>query len=52
MKQHNNIMDKKNQREIIELEISVLILTLDTTYDYNNEFWDSIELFYFIVMSN
>ena len=35
-------MDENNQRKSIEFSISVLIGTQDTTYDYNNEFWDSI----------
>ena len=40
MKEHDNKMDENNQREIIELDRSVLILTQDTTYDYNDELWD------------
>ena len=35
-------MDKKNQREGIEFERSVSIGTNYCTYDYNDEFWDSI----------
>ena len=35
-------MDENNRRERIEFEISVSIGTQDTTYDYSNEFWDSI----------
>ena len=42
MKEHDNIMDKKNRREIIAYERPVLIGTQDTTYDYNDEFWYSI----------
>ena len=42
MKEHDSIMDENNQRKSIEFGISVLIGTQDTTYDYNNEFWDSI----------
>ena len=42
MKEHGIIMDEKNRREGIEFEISVSIGTQDTTYDYNDEFWDSI----------
>ena len=35
-------MDENSQRESIESDISVSIGTQDTTYDYNDEFWDSI----------
>ena len=42
MKDHDKIMDKKNRREIIQLERSFLIGTQDTSYDYNDEFWDSV----------
>ena len=35
-------MDENNQRESIELVISVSVEIQDTTYDYNNEFCDSI----------
>ena len=41
-KEHDIILDEKNQRERIELEISVSIGTQDTTYYFNGEFWDSI----------
>ena len=33
-------MDEYNQKESIELDISVSIGTQDTTYNYNDEFWD------------
>ena len=42
MKEHDNIMDEKNQREIIKCDRSVSIGTQDTTYDYNDEFSYSI----------
>ena len=42
MKEYDNIMDENNQRESIELDIFFSIGTQDTTYDYNDEFWDSI----------
>ena len=42
IKEHDIRMDEKNWRECIESEISVSIGTQDTTYDYNDEFWDSI----------
>ena len=42
MKEYDNIMDENNQIESIEFDISVSIGTQDTTYDYNDEFWDSI----------
>ena len=42
MKEHDIIMDKNNRIEGIEFERSVFIGTQDTTYDYNDEFWDSI----------
>ena len=42
MKEHDNIMYEKNNIESIESERSVLIGTQDTTYDYNDECWDSI----------
>ena len=42
MKEHDNITDGNNRREIIEFEISVSIGTQDSTYDYNDEFWDPI----------
>ena len=42
MKEHNNIRDENNRIESIEFERSVLIGAQDTTYDYNDEFWDSI----------
>ena len=33
-------MDEYNLKESIELEISVSTGTQDTTYNYNDEFWD------------
>ena len=42
MKQHDNIMGKKNKRGKIEFHRSVSIGMQDITYDYNYEFWDSI----------
>ena len=42
MKVHDIIMNKNNQIQSIELEISILIVTQYTNYDYNNEFWDFI----------
>ena len=42
MKEHDSITDEPNQRESIESYISVSIGTQDTTYDYNDEFLDSI----------
>ena len=41
-KEHDIIMDKNNRRKGIEFEISIFIRTQYTTYDYNDEFWDSI----------
>ena len=38
--QHDNVMYEKKQRHSIEFEISFLILSQDTTYDYNVKFWD------------
>ena len=35
-------MDEINQRESIESERIFLIGTQDTTYDYDDEFWDSV----------
>ena len=35
-------MDENNQRESIESERKVSIGTQDTTYDYDDEFWDSV----------
>ena len=43
MKEHDNITDENNLRERIESDISVSIGTQDTTYDYNDEFWDLIQ---------
>ena len=40
-------MYEDNRREIIEFEISVSIGTQDTTYDYNDEFWNYIKIFWF-----
>ena len=37
-------MDENNQIESIEFYISVSIGTQEYTYDYNDEFWDSISL--------
>ena len=42
MKEHDNIMDENNRRESIDFDISVSIGTQDNTYDYNEEFLDSI----------
>ena len=42
MKEHDTIMDESNQTEGIDFERSVYIRTQDTTYDYNDEFWDSV----------
>ena len=42
MKEYDHIMVKNNLRERIGFERSVSIGTQDTTYDYNDEFWDSI----------
>ena len=42
MEEHNNIMDENSRREKIEFYRSVSIGTQDTTYDYNDEFWDLI----------
>ena len=42
MKEHDIIMDKNNRREGIESERYFSIITQDITYDYNDEFWDSI----------
>ena len=42
MKYHDIIMDEKNRIEGIKFDRSVSIGAQDTTYDYNDEFWDSI----------
>ena len=42
MKLHDIITDENNRREGIESERSISIGTQYTTYDYNDEFWDSI----------
>ena len=42
MEEHDNITDENNQIKIIEFYRSVSIGTQDTTYDYDDEFWDSI----------
>ena len=42
MKEHDIIMDEKNQIEGIEFDRYFSIRTQDTTYDYNDKFWDSI----------
>ena len=42
MKEHDIIMEEKNLREGIEFERFVSIRTQDNTYDYNDDFWDSI----------
>ena len=42
MEEYYNIMNKNNQRENIEFEISFSIGTQYTIYDYNGEFWDSV----------
>ena len=51
MKEHDNIMNEKNQRESIEFDMSVSIVTQDTTYDYNDEFWDLIQTILISVFS-
>ena len=40
-KENDNIIDEKHRREFKEFDKSVSIGTQDT-YDYNDEFWDSI----------
>ena len=42
MEQYDNRMDEDNLRENIEFQISVLIGTQETTYDYNDEFQNPI----------
>ena len=42
MKYHDNRINETNLRERIEFERSVSIGTQNTTYDYNDEFWDPI----------
>ena len=42
MKEHDSTMDKNNQMESIEFEVSVSIGTQYNTYDYNDKFLDSI----------
>ena len=42
IKEHYIIMDENNLREGIKFDRYVSIGTQDTTYDYNDEFWDSI----------
>ena len=42
MDKHDNIVYEKNQRESIDCNISVSIVTQRTTYDLNDQFWDSI----------
>ena len=42
MKEHDNIIDENNQRESIEFNISALIGMQDTTYNYKDEFWNSV----------
>ena len=39
---YDNIMDENNQRENIEFDRSFSMVTQDTNYDYNDEFWDLI----------
>ena len=52
IKEHYIIMDENNRRESIEFKISVSIGTQDTTYDYNDEFWDSIQTFFDYLLSH
>ena len=49
MKEHNNIMDGKNQIKSIEFERFVSIGIQDTTYGFNDIFWDSISTFLILV---
>ena len=42
MEEHDHIMDEKNQIESIKFDRPVSIGTQDTTYDYNEKFWDYI----------
>ena len=42
MKEYYIIMDEKNRIEGIEYDRYVSIGAQDNTYDYNDEFWDSI----------
>ena len=42
IEEHDNVMDENNRRESIESEKSVLIGMQETTYEYNDEYWDSI----------
>ena len=37
--EYDNIMNEKNNRDIIQFERSVSIGTQNTTYDYNDEFY-------------
>ena len=41
-KKDDIIMDEKNQSEGVEFEKSDSIRRQYTTYDYNDEFWDSL----------
>ena len=42
MKEHDIIMGENNRIKVIEFDKYVSIGTQDTTYEYNDEFWDSI----------
>ena len=42
MKEHDIITDEKNRREGTEFDRTISIGKQDSTYDYNDEFWDSI----------
>ena len=42
MKLHENVMNENNEKEIIIFDKLVSIGTQDTTYYYNDTFWDSI----------
>ena len=42
MEEYDNTMDENNQRESIEFDRYVTMGTQETTYDYNDYFWDSI----------
>ena len=43
MEEHDNRMDENNLRESIEFDISVSKGIQETTFDYNEAFWDSIQ---------
>ena len=42
IKENDNIIDEDNHIKRFGFKISFSIGAQDTTYDYNNEFWDSI----------